>query len=231
LLHTQGLVSVLQSLHDDLDAAVLQAYGWADLGPVPWRDDAAREAWTETLLTRLVALNTRRASEEAAGTVRWLRPDFQDPARRAAAQAAAAAARAGADAGTDAGMDAGVDAPATAAAAAPPAAPQQAQIEGLAPAAAAAQPADDSSPDSPDPAALDASTAGTAPAAQAWPATLPEQVRVVAQLLAASPVPLALPAIEAAFKGKGPCKKGLPRILDALEAVGRAQRVGALWRG
>ena len=35
LLHEQGLVSVLRTLHDDLDAAVLQAYGWADLGPVP----------------------------------------------------------------------------------------------------------------------------------------------------------------------------------------------------
>jgi hypothetical protein len=35
-LHEQGLVSVLQSLHDELDAAVLQAYGWSDLGAVPW---------------------------------------------------------------------------------------------------------------------------------------------------------------------------------------------------
>jgi hypothetical protein len=77
-------VSVLQSLHDELDAAVLQAYGWSDLGPVPWSDEAARAAWTETLLERLVALNAKRAAEEAAGTVRWLRPEFQDPARRAA---------------------------------------------------------------------------------------------------------------------------------------------------
>jgi len=85
LLHDQGLVSVLRSLHDDLDAAVLQAYGWADLGPVPWGDDAARATWTDALLERLVALNARRAAEEAQGLVRWLRPDFQDPARRAAA--------------------------------------------------------------------------------------------------------------------------------------------------
>jgi hypothetical protein len=87
-LHEQGLVSVLQSLHDELDAAVLAAYGWSDLGPVPWGDEAARAAWTETLLERLVALNAKRAAEEAAGTVRWLRPEFQDPARRAAAAAA-----------------------------------------------------------------------------------------------------------------------------------------------
>ena len=83
-LHEQGLVSVLRTLHDELDAAVLQAYGWSDLGPVPWTDDAARSAWTETLLERLVALNAKRAAEEAQGTVRWLRPEFQNPARTAA---------------------------------------------------------------------------------------------------------------------------------------------------
>ena len=29
LIHEHGLVAVLRSLHDELDAAVLQAYGWA----------------------------------------------------------------------------------------------------------------------------------------------------------------------------------------------------------
>jgi hypothetical protein len=78
-LHEHGLVSVLRALHDELDAAVLDAYGWSDLGPVPWTDEAARSAWTETLLERLVALNAKRAAEEAQGTVRWLRPEFQNP--------------------------------------------------------------------------------------------------------------------------------------------------------
>jgi hypothetical protein len=41
LLHEQGLVSVLRTLHDELDDAVLAAYGWSDLGPVPWGDDEA----------------------------------------------------------------------------------------------------------------------------------------------------------------------------------------------
>jgi hypothetical protein len=41
------------------------------------------------VLERLVDLNTRRASEEAQGTIRWLRPEFQDPARRNAAAASA----------------------------------------------------------------------------------------------------------------------------------------------
>ncbi len=33
-IHEQGLVSVLGQLHDELDAAVLDAYGWADLLPL-----------------------------------------------------------------------------------------------------------------------------------------------------------------------------------------------------
>ena len=66
---------------------------------------------------------------------------------------------------------------------------------------------------------------------QPWPSTLPEQVRAVAQLLGASPAPLPLPAIEASFKGKGPWKKGLPRILETLEALGRARQAGGGWRG
>ena len=63
--HDAGLVSVLRQLHDELDAAVAAAYGWpADL------PDAE-------ILTRLVALNATRAAEEAAGTIRWLRPEYQ----------------------------------------------------------------------------------------------------------------------------------------------------------
>lgn len=67
-LNDNGLVGVLKSLHDELDAAVLEAYGWSDLR-LPEDTDA--------LLIRLVELNTRRAKEEAAGLMRWLRPDFQ----------------------------------------------------------------------------------------------------------------------------------------------------------
>ncbi|MDZ7812933.1 MAG: type IIL restriction-modification enzyme MmeI [Ideonella sp.] len=236
LLHEQGLVSVLHSLHEELDAAVLQAYGWADLGPVPWADDAARATWTETLLTRLVALNAQRAAEEAAGTIRWLRPEFQDPARRAAALAAQAAAAA-ADAGTAStavGGEAGLSPAATAT-------PQQVGLDGLPTAAEAraqaaqaeraahaaqGEPEDDS-----DAAATSAASPTPAPTAPAWPSTLPEQVRAVAQLLSTSPAALPLPAIEASFKGKGPWKKGLPRILDTLEALGRARQEGGGWRG
>ncbi|MBS3910986.1 MAG: class I SAM-dependent DNA methyltransferase [Hydrogenophaga sp.] len=227
-LHEQGLVSVLQSLHDELDAAVLMAYGWSDLGAVPWSDEAARAAWTETLLERLVALNAKRAAEEAAGMVRWLRPAFQDPARRAAAETAqglpsTGSGRSGIQAqpergGEQAGID-GVESEA------------EAQSRAEATRADTRESADDSA----QPAAALPPAAATTTITQPWPPTLPEQVRAVAQLLGASPAPLPLAAIEASFKGKGPWKKGLPRILDTLEALGRAQRVsgagGAGWRG
>lgn len=70
-IHTQGLVGVLKDLHEELDTAVLQAYGWSDLN--------ADSTATPELLERLIALNARRATEEKAGTVRWLRPEFQNP--------------------------------------------------------------------------------------------------------------------------------------------------------
>ena len=88
-VHDQGLVSVLGQLHDELDAAVLRAYGWDDLIPVlvgrpggttPLPDKTTEQAAAEEeLLTRLVALNAERAAEEARGLVRWLRPDYQCP--------------------------------------------------------------------------------------------------------------------------------------------------------
>lgn len=66
-IHTQGLVGVLRELHDELDAAVLTAYG------------LSADANTDAVLHRLVALNAERAREEAQGHIRWLRPSFQNP--------------------------------------------------------------------------------------------------------------------------------------------------------
>lgn len=84
-IHTTGLVGVLHQLHTELDAAVLAAYGWADLAPglAATPGTPAHTAATAELLQRLVALNARRAAEEAQGTVRWLRPDFQNPTQNA----------------------------------------------------------------------------------------------------------------------------------------------------
>ncbi len=38
-------------------------------------------------------------------------------------------------------------------------------------------------------------------------------------------------AIGANFKSRGAWKKSLPRILETLEALGRARREGSGWRG
>ncbi len=88
-IHQQGLVSVLRELHDDLDRAVFEAYGWSDLAeklvgrpgattPLPDKPDDQAEA-EEELLMRLVELNKQRAEEESRGIVRWLRPEYQAP--------------------------------------------------------------------------------------------------------------------------------------------------------
>ena len=74
-----------------------------------------------------------------------------------------------------------------------------------------------------------------APQATPWPARLPDQVRAVAVVISSAAVPLALADIESRFKGRGPWKRSLPRILETLEALGRARKeeVGGkiLWRG
>lgn len=85
-IHDKGLVSILRQLHDELDDAVLQAYGWGDLA-VETQDgktqDARQEQACAELLTRLVALNHERAAEEKRGLIRWLRPDYQNPSAAA----------------------------------------------------------------------------------------------------------------------------------------------------
>jgi hypothetical protein len=67
IINEHGLVSVLRQLHDELDLAVFDAYGW---------DKALSD---EALLEKLVALNAERAAEELRGEIRYLRPDFQAP--------------------------------------------------------------------------------------------------------------------------------------------------------
>ncbi len=89
IINNDGLVGILRELHDELDCAVFEAYGWSDLAdklvglpgattPYPEKSEAQAEA-EEELLKRLVALNHQRAAEEARGQIRWLRPDYQNP--------------------------------------------------------------------------------------------------------------------------------------------------------
>ncbi len=71
-IYDQGLIGILRDLHDQIDTAVADAYGW----PADLSDDE--------ILHRLVDLNCERAAEEARGLIRWLRPEYQNPAGHAA---------------------------------------------------------------------------------------------------------------------------------------------------
>lgn len=62
-IHRMGLLEVLRELHDELDHVVAQAYGLPD----------DRAQWKGLLKQ----INARRAREELAGRVRWVRPDLQ----------------------------------------------------------------------------------------------------------------------------------------------------------
>jgi len=195
VIHEHGLVAVLKTLHDELDRAVLEVYGWSDLAPLmevvngnarpqpnllpqpgplpggegmkPAREDCKRTL-DEALLERLVALNTERAAEEKRGLIRWLRPAFQIPASGK------------------------------------PQAPPPEQIE-IDTGEATVAPVD-------------------AGERRPWPSALPAQVKAVADVLAAAQAPLAEDAIAACFSGRGPWKKRLPQIIDTLVAVGRVRR-------
>ncbi|MCC5613241.1 hypothetical protein LC612_42835, partial [Nostoc sp. CHAB 5834] len=70
VINQQGLASVVLSLHQQLDKTVAEAYGWP------------RDLPDADILTRLVRLNQERASEEQAGHIRYLRPDYQAPGQQ-----------------------------------------------------------------------------------------------------------------------------------------------------
>ncbi len=176
-IHAQGLVAVLKSLHDELDAAVLAAYGLPE------------QINTDALLEALVQLNARRAAEEAAGRIRWLRPEYQDPSHAARAKQSLSnqehSAKNVQRLQADLALETEQNAPSSA----------------------------------------------TATSPQPWPAELPAQVRAVSQVLANSPKALSLSEIEAHFKGRGLWKNSLPRILETLEALGKAFQTQKEWRG
>ena len=86
-IYEAGLIAVLKEIHDEIDRAVFEAYGWQDLGeklvgrsgatmPSPYKSEEQKAA-EEELLSRLVALNLERQAEERRGLVRWLRPEYQ----------------------------------------------------------------------------------------------------------------------------------------------------------
>lgn len=107
VIHDQGLVTLLMQIHDEIDQATYEAYGWQDIWQ--WHEDCKKgkcydpenssitklevgadfdfydnyqtytEKYDQVLLQRLVDLNHLRAAEEAKGKIRYLRPEYQDP--------------------------------------------------------------------------------------------------------------------------------------------------------
>ena len=69
---TRARAAIVNRLHEQLDQAVADAYGWGD----EWRSG---KLGPSEIVARLVALNHERAAEEKAGKVRWLRPEYQEP--------------------------------------------------------------------------------------------------------------------------------------------------------
>jgi hypothetical protein len=202
-INDHALVGVLQSLHDELDSAVLQAYGWADL-KLP--------ADTETLLIRLVDLNTRRAAEEATGTVRWLRPSFQHASGQGTQASLDVALETGADRGEsgDSGESDDNDNSANGT-------DTDTNTEG-------GKAAGGSSNTRANP----ARNAAIAP--QPWPSEAPAQIKAVADVLAQAGTALTLDDIAASFTARGRWRERLPGILDLLVALGRARPQGeAAW--
>lgn len=61
---------MLKDIHDRIDTAVADAYGW----PVDLTD--------EEILQKLVDLKQERAKEEAQGKIRWLHSEYQNPSGR-----------------------------------------------------------------------------------------------------------------------------------------------------
>lgn len=177
-IHDRGLVSALRSFHDDVHRAVLSAYGWEEMVPLlevasgladagaegtpPGRAEC-RRLLDDSVLERLVALNAARATEEASGRVRWLRPDFQN-------------------------ISAGSR-------------PAQQTLD----------------------ATVDDEVASAIAERRRWPTGLPEQIKAVSAVLAASGKLQSLHDITSAFTGRGRWRDRLPAILETLEALGRAR--------
>jgi hypothetical protein len=72
-------ITQLRNLHEQLDRAVLAAYGWSDIPVPPFcpATDAERAAvslFEDTVIDRLFALNAERAAAEAMANGATIRP-------------------------------------------------------------------------------------------------------------------------------------------------------------
>ncbi len=219
VIHEQGLVSVLRQIHDELDAAVLDAYGWSDLLPL------LRIAHGNDAPPPVVGAAMAATGDAARSVAAVADPTVgSNPASVAVGATASAIAMTRDDAKRafdEAILERLVALNAERAAEEArglvrwlrpefqnkqaQAAPEQTELDAT---------SDDDTPDT---------VAAPAAKPQPWPKDTLAQVRAVADVLAASPRPLDLDAIAARFTARGPWKKRLPQLLDILVALGRAR--------
>lgn len=207
-IHEQGLVSVLRQLHDELDEAVLYAYNWGDL--LPLLRVAHGNAPPDTLQQLAEAERDLRPTERH---VDGGPPSTREEAKRAFDEAilerlvALNAERAAEEArGHIRWLRPDFQNPEVAR----EKAPEQARFTTDGDAGEAAE-------------RIDESSVPLALKPLPWPKDTVDQVRAVAELLAASPVPLSIDEIATRFTARGPWKKRLPKLVEMLVALGRAQ--------
>ncbi|NLA67956.1 MAG: hypothetical protein GX856_06890 [Gammaproteobacteria bacterium] len=207
-IHEQGLVSVLRQLHDELDEAVLYAYGWGDLLPllrvahgIEPPDSLQRLADADRDLPE----HERRLHGGPATTREEAKRAFDETVleRLVALNAERAAEEAR---GHVRWLRPEFQNPDLAR----EREPEQARF-------ADGERGDDTAD------AGQESAAAPVVKAQPWPKDTVDQVRAVADVLAASPVPLSLDEIAARCTARGPWKKRLPKLVEMLVALGRVQ--------
>jgi hypothetical protein len=211
-IHQDGLVSVLRQLHDELDAAVLDAYGWWDLLPllqVAHGNDSASLLSPAGRGAGGEGPQPARESEPSSGATRHLLPagEGQVDAKRAFDEAILERLVA-------------LNTERTAEEA-------RGQVRWLRPDfqhPTETEPEQTTLPSDAGTASADTATTSTPTKKPSWPKDTIAQVRVVADLLAGSPIPVTANDITTHFTARGPWKKRVPQLLDMLVALGRAHK-------
>ena len=213
-IHEHGLVSVLRQLHDEIDAAVLDAYGWSDLLP---------------LLRVAMGNDTPASASVGAASAAMLLPDSMQENQSIATEVAptnVAPTKAANMSEAKRAFDEAILERLVALNAERAAEEARGLVRWLRPEfqhpSAQAVPSQGELPDArDDETALIVTSATGKPLP--WPQDAVAQVRAVAEALAASAAPLSVDELAARFSARGPWKKRLPQLLDMLVALGRAQ--------
>ncbi len=217
-IHEQGLVSVLRQIHDELDAAVLEAYGWSDLLPLLRVAHGNTRAPTAPV-GQVSAAHLGTTPDESPGCASGL-PGLRDGDEARTEPLAREQAKREFD---EAILERLVALNAERAAEEARGIVRWLRPEFQNPQGAGAEPLQaeletdtDTDTDTP-------STVVAAVKPKPWPKDAIEQVRAVADALASSPIALSVEQLASRFNGRGPWKKRLPQLLDMLVALGKAQ--------